>query len=254
MKKKDYFTPKEISQITDVSTRTLHYYHEIKLLLPSLVTDNGYRYYSTQDIAKLQTILFLRQLNLSLEDIQSYFDKSISEKNKILEENVSQLVQKRDQLNQMINYLDHHLKNHKNEEINMDKFDDYDIQQQYDKEAEMKYGDTKYYQAFKEQRNTLNNTDKQRNDKEISRQFNQFFDEMNTFLDNGQQANDEQVYQHIKELKDILRIQVPNADNEFLECMAHLYQSDERFAKNINKGRNDNLNKFIADAIQAYLQ
>ena len=92
MKKKDYFTPKEISQITDVSTRTLHYYHEIELLIPSLVTYNGYRYYSTQDTAKLQTILFLRKLNLSLEDIQRYFDKSISEKNKILEEKKSHLL------------------------------------------------------------------------------------------------------------------------------------------------------------------
>lgn len=254
MKKKDFFTPKEISQITGVSTRTLHYYHEIKLLIPSLVTDNGYRYYSTQDIAKLQTILFLRELNLSLNHIQSYFDKSPSEKNKILDENVSQLVQKRDQLNQMINYLNHHLKNHKNEEINMDKFDDYDIQRQYDKEAEMKYGDTKYYQAFKEQRNMLNNTDNQRNDKDINHQLNQFFDEMNYFLENEQQVNDRQVCQHITKLKGILRTQVPNVDNQFLEYIALTYENDERFAKNINKGRNDNLNQFIADAIQAYLQ
>lgn len=254
MKKKDYFTPKEISQITDISTRTLHYYHEIKLLIPSLVTDNGYRYYSTQDIAKLQTILFLRQLNLSLEDIQSYFDKSISEKNKILEENVSRIVQKRNQLNKMINYLDHHLKNDENEEINMDKFNDYDIQQQYDKEAEMKYGDTKYYQAFKAQRNTLNKTEQQHNDKEIGHQLNQFFDKMNCFLENGKQANDQQVYHHIKELKNILSTQVPNADNQFLEYMALTYENDERFAKNINKGHNDSLNQYIANAIKAYLQ
>ena len=71
----DYFTPNEVSKVTSVSTRTLRYYHEIGLLVPSYIDDNGYRYYHSQDITKLQTILFLRQLNLSLENIQDYFQK-----------------------------------------------------------------------------------------------------------------------------------------------------------------------------------
>lgn len=250
MKKKDYFTPKEISQITDVSTRTLHYYHEIELLIPSLVTYNGYRYYSTQDTAKLQTILFLRKLNLSLEDIQRYFDKSISEKNKILEENISQLVQKRNQLNQMINYIDHHLKNHENEEINMDKFDDYDIQQQYDKEAEIKYGHSTYYQAFKDKQKRLNSTEKQQNNEETMEKFRSFFDQMNQLYIANYETNHIQVKQAISELKDILRIQIPNVDHQFLEYIAFIYENDERFAKTINNHRHKNLNQYIANAIR----
>ena len=89
----NYFTPSEVSKVTTVSTRTLRYYHEIGLLVPSYVDDNGYRYYHSQDIAKLQTILFLRQLNLSLEDIQLYFQQSITNKNAILEDNYAQIVQ-----------------------------------------------------------------------------------------------------------------------------------------------------------------
>ncbi|MDQ6149226.1 MerR family transcriptional regulator, partial [Staphylococcus haemolyticus] len=83
----DYFTPNEVSKVTSVSTRTLRYYHEIGLLVPSYIDDNGYRYYHSQDITKLQTILFLRQLNLSLENIQDYFQQSITDKDAILEEN-----------------------------------------------------------------------------------------------------------------------------------------------------------------------
>ncbi|MDN8759766.1 MerR family transcriptional regulator, partial [Staphylococcus aureus] len=119
--------------------RTLRYYHEIGLLVPSYVDDNGYRYYHSQDIAKLQTILFLRQLNLSLEDIQLYFQQSITNKNAILEDNYAQIVQRRNQLNQIIDYLKHHLINHRNEEINMDQFNQFDVTEQYDKEAELKY-------------------------------------------------------------------------------------------------------------------
>ena len=76
---------------------------------------------------------------------------------------------------------------------------------------------------------------------------------MNYFLENEHQVDEEQVYQHITSLKDILRTQVPNADNQFLEYMALTYENDERFAKNINKGRNENLNQYIATAIRAYL-
>ena len=38
-------TVKEVSKLTGVSIRTLHYYDEIGLLHPTLVTDAGYRLY-----------------------------------------------------------------------------------------------------------------------------------------------------------------------------------------------------------------
>lgn len=37
---------KEVSQLSGVSVRTLHYYDEIDLLKPSVVAENGYRYYN----------------------------------------------------------------------------------------------------------------------------------------------------------------------------------------------------------------
>lgn len=250
----NYFTPSEVSKVTTVSTRTLRYYHEIGLLVPSYVDDNGYRYYHSQDIAKLQTILFLRQLNLSLEDIQLYFQQSITNKNAILEDNYAQIVQRRNQLNQIIDYLKHHLINHSNEEINMDQFNQFDVTEQYDKEAELKYGDTDYYQSYKQRRNQMDDSDKQNNDKDTNDQFNQFFNEMNHLLENGYAADDVHVYQNIEVLKGILQRQVPNADNQFLEYIALTYESDDRFAKNINKHRNNHLNEYIAKAIQAYIK
>ncbi|MDN6159705.1 MAG: MerR family DNA-binding transcriptional regulator, partial [Staphylococcus equorum] len=40
---KQQFSPKDIAHITGVSTRTLHYYHEIGLLIPNQVYEQGYR-------------------------------------------------------------------------------------------------------------------------------------------------------------------------------------------------------------------
>ena len=42
----------------------------------------------------------------------------------------------------MIHFLNHHLVNHRKEEINMSKWNNDNIQNQYEKEAEMKYSHT----------------------------------------------------------------------------------------------------------------
>ena len=48
---------KKVSEISGVSVRTLHHYDEIGLLSP-LKDENGYRYYSEEDMSVLQSILF----------------------------------------------------------------------------------------------------------------------------------------------------------------------------------------------------
>ncbi|MCC9724160.1 MerR family DNA-binding transcriptional regulator, partial [Streptococcus agalactiae] len=45
-------TVKEISHISGISVRTLHYYDEIDLLSPSFVGENGYRYYDDESLIK----------------------------------------------------------------------------------------------------------------------------------------------------------------------------------------------------------
>lgn len=62
----------EFSKVCEVSTKTLRYYDEIGLISPSEVNpENGYRYYS---IEQLETMLFINRLKLyqfSLEEIKT---------------------------------------------------------------------------------------------------------------------------------------------------------------------------------------
>lgn len=60
-------TVKEISHISGISVRTLHYYDEIDLLPPSFVGENGYRYYDDESLIRLQEILLLRNWNFLLK-------------------------------------------------------------------------------------------------------------------------------------------------------------------------------------------
>lgn len=65
----------EFSRICKVSAKTLRYYAEIGLIMPEEVNpENGYRYYS---IEQLQTMLFINRLksyNFSLEEIKAVLD------------------------------------------------------------------------------------------------------------------------------------------------------------------------------------
>ncbi|MEO0394446.1 MAG: MerR family transcriptional regulator [Cyanobacteria bacterium P01_A01_bin.137] len=60
----------ELAKQTGCSVRTLHYYDEIGLLVPSHRNNVGHRLYGEQDISRLQRIISLRQLNFSLEEIR----------------------------------------------------------------------------------------------------------------------------------------------------------------------------------------
>jgi len=62
---------KEISNLTKVSVRMLHHYDKIGLLKPSMRSSNGYRWYSTKDLAKLQQIVALKFFGFSLSQIKT---------------------------------------------------------------------------------------------------------------------------------------------------------------------------------------
>jgi len=60
----------ELARRTGLTVRTLHHYDAIGLLKPSLHTEAGYRRYTPADVARLQQVLSLRQLGLSLDEIR----------------------------------------------------------------------------------------------------------------------------------------------------------------------------------------
>lgn len=73
------FTVGEFSRLARVSKRLLRYYDEIGLLKP-VHTDKftGYRYYSAAQMPRLNRILALKEMGLSLEQIQRFLTDRIS--------------------------------------------------------------------------------------------------------------------------------------------------------------------------------
>lgn len=60
----------ELAARSGISVRTLHYYEEIGLLTPTERSESGYRLYGEAEVMRLQQIVSLRQLGLSLEEIR----------------------------------------------------------------------------------------------------------------------------------------------------------------------------------------
>jgi DNA-binding transcriptional MerR regulator len=64
------YTVKQVSAMSGVSVRTLHFYDEVGLLAPAYVGANGYRFYEEGQLLTLQQILFYRDLGVELKQIK----------------------------------------------------------------------------------------------------------------------------------------------------------------------------------------
>jgi len=70
----------EFSKISRVSKRLLHYYDEIGLLKPAHIDpQTGYRYYSAKQLPRLNRILALKELGLTLDSIAGMMQADVSD-------------------------------------------------------------------------------------------------------------------------------------------------------------------------------
>lgn len=70
---------RDLSSRYDISSRTLRYYEDMGLITSTRSEDYAYRLYDENAIKRLEQILILRKLNISIKDIQRIFDTSGSE-------------------------------------------------------------------------------------------------------------------------------------------------------------------------------
>ncbi|WP_174613689.1 MerR family transcriptional regulator [Virgibacillus ihumii] len=68
---KNYWKVGELAKLTGLTVRTLRYYDQIGLFSPSDHSESGHRLYNKSDLSKLQQILSLKHIGLSLGDVQS---------------------------------------------------------------------------------------------------------------------------------------------------------------------------------------
>lgn len=85
---KNRYKISEIAKIFNISRQTLIFYHKKNILIPNIIDEeNGYRYYSNEQIWDLFFLLTLKKAGFSLEEIKAYSEIKNSDKSIVFLEN-----------------------------------------------------------------------------------------------------------------------------------------------------------------------
>lgn len=103
-------TVKEVSELSGISVRTLHYYDEIGLLIPTEINEAGYRLYDDKAIERLQRILYFREFDLPLKEIKVIMDNPNLDMDKLLADQRKLLNAKKERLERLAASIDDILK------------------------------------------------------------------------------------------------------------------------------------------------
>jgi len=97
---KEYFTIGEVSKLFQVKIATLRYYDQIGLLCPEFIDKKtNYRYYSTQQFERLNSIKYLRALDLPINEIIDFFNnREINALVEMLKKQKDEVAQKKKEL------------------------------------------------------------------------------------------------------------------------------------------------------------
>ncbi|MBC8123604.1 MAG: MerR family transcriptional regulator [Gemmatimonadaceae bacterium] len=91
----------QFAELAGVTVRTLHHYDRLNLLCPTR-TEIGYRLYTDHDLERLEQIVALKFLGLSLKQIKAVLDRDARELPEILRSQRRALEEKRRQLERAI--------------------------------------------------------------------------------------------------------------------------------------------------------
>ena len=136
----------DFAELTGVSVRTLRYYDEIGLLKPSAVeAHSGYRWYDGEALARMQEILFYRELDFPLQRIAEILASPGHDRRRALAEQRRLLMLKKERLERLIDAVDAAVKG----ENVMSAFDNREYEQ-YKEEVKQRWGGTDAYAEYQE--------------------------------------------------------------------------------------------------------
>ncbi|GMX61385.1 TipAS antibiotic-recognition domain-containing protein [Paenibacillus elgii] len=239
--KKPLLAVKDIVQITGITGRTLHYYDRIHLFKPTHLTEKGYRLYDRSSLEKLQTILFLKELDFSLKEIADILKLTKQEQKQILKKQRQTLLSRKQRLETIMVALEEYVSG--NDISNLQIFNSsLPLKEQYANEARFIYGETEAYKEFNETLEKLSPDDKEKRFQSME----EIFKQIASCVD--QDPSSDEVQQLIEEWKKNL-MQFMTCDAELLACIANTYKFDARFKNYFNQYSNEDLADFLYSAI-----
>lgn len=244
---------KELSDVAGVSVRTLHHYDYIGLLSPQLIGENGYRYYGEEEVARLQQIMLLKEMDFTLSMIQRILDDPDFNQEMALQHQKVLLKEKRRRLDRILKSIDQTLLSLRGgrKMSNQDKFDSFDRteieeqQKRYEKEVKERWGETDAYKQSKAKTSSYTDADWEK----IHNESDGIDEAIIERMDQG--PDDIEVQRLIGEKRQHITDYFYTCTPEIFRGLAELYVTDSRFTKNIEK-KQKGYSAFLHKAIHSY--
>ena len=239
-------TVKDVSKLTGVSVRTLHYYDAIGLLTPTKVTDAGYRMYDDTALSRLQSILLFRELQFPLKEIKEFLDSPDFNQEETIAQQIKLLELQYKHIGELISFA-REIQTKGVKTMNFEVFDANEIEQ-YKAEVKSKWGNSKAYQEY-EQRVVSHS---EHNDSKFVNEI------MSLFTDLGAMKQlpptDKAVQEKIAALQAYINENFYTCSNDILKELGEMYVCDDRFKKNIDRFGGEGPANFVREAIFVYCE
>ena len=239
-------TVNEVSKLTGISVRTLHYYDQIGLLAPTEVTEAGYRLYDDDALEKLQQIMLYRELEFPLKDIKAIMESSDFDRNRALEQQIEMLTLKKDHLENLIQFA----RGIKVLGVKYMDFTVFDTKKldEYAEEAKKKWGATDAYKEYEEKTKGMSRN--QQN--QMGAALMELFVEFGDMVKRGAKPADDAVQAQVKKLQDYITDSFYTCTNEILAGLGKMYACGGDFTANIDKAGGEGTAVFVNEAIEVY--
>lgn len=248
------YTILKLAHLAGISTRTLRYYDEINLLKPARINSSGYRIYSQKEVNQLQQILFYKELGVGLDEVKQIIQNPMFDDMKALQDHHQKLLEKRKQLDAMIETVTITIQSRKGEITMTDqqKFEGFKKQlveeneQKYGQELREKYGDDVVKHSHEQFKNLT---------KEQYETMNQLSYEILAVLEEAMESNDpssELAQTLAKKHHEWLGYTWPTYSKEAHAGLAQMYVADPRFTAYYDEKVKTGAAQFLCDAILIY--
>lgn len=237
-------TVKEVSKLTGVSVRALHYYDEIGLLKPAKVTDAGYRMYNNADISRLQNILLFRELHFSLKEIKAILDSPDFNAEEAIAQQIKLLELQYKHIGELISFA-REIQNNGVNTMSFEIFNQNELEH-YKAEVKAKWGNTEAYKEYEQRADSQN-----RNDYDgLANEMMSFFSEFGEMR--HMNPCESQVQDKVSALQSFISKNFYTCTDEILTNLGEMYVCDERFKKNIDRAGGEGTAEFVKRAISVY--
>ena len=239
----------EVARLAGVTVRTLHHYDAIGVVRPSGRTDGGYRLYDDADLARLQTVLFYRELGFGLGEIVELMSAPSFDRARALRDHHELLSAEVARIRRVLDAVDEAIDAEENGGVVSDEamfavFDPEEHERR--REAERRWGDTHAYRESRRRTRHFTEDDW----RQVEAETEQIMTRLTETFTAGAAADSTAAMDAVEDHREQIGHRFYPCSHRMQLGLADMYVEDERFRATYEQ-RAEGLAQWVHDAVTA---